>query len=62
MLQSKDTDWQSAYKTESIYMLFKRDPLHTQGHIHTESEGMEDTITCKWKSKESKQQYSYQTK
>ena len=30
-----------------------RDPLQTQGHKETESEGMEKDIPCKWKSKES---------
>ena len=32
-------------------MLSTRGPLQTQGHIHTESEGMERDILCKWKSK-----------
>ena len=32
-------------------MLSTRDSLHTQGHIQTESEGMEKDIPCKWKSK-----------
>ena len=32
-------------------MLSTRDPLQTQGHIQTESEGMEKDIPCKWKSK-----------
>ena len=31
-------------------MLSKRNPLQTQGHIQTESEGMEKDIPCKWKS------------
>ena len=36
----------------------KQDPYiyclrETQGHIQTESEGMEKDIPCKWKSKES---------
>ena len=34
-------------------MLFTRDSLQTQGHIQTESEGMEKNIPSKWKSKES---------
>ena len=29
-----------------------RDPLQTQGHIQTESKGMEKDIPCKWESKE----------
>ena len=28
-------------KTRPVYMLSTRDPLRTQGHIQTESEGME---------------------
>ena len=28
-------------KTRPVYMLSKKDPLQTQGHIQTESEGME---------------------
>ena len=39
-------------KTRPVYMLSTRDPLQTQGHIQTESEGMEKDIPCKWKSKE----------
>ena len=35
------------------YMLPKRDPLQTCGHIQPEREGMEKDIPCKWKSKES---------
>ena len=34
-------------------MLYTRDPFQTQGHIQTESEGMEKDIPCKWKPKES---------
>ena len=30
-----------------------RDLLQAQGHIQTESEGVEEGIPCKWKSKES---------
>ena len=46
-------------QTRPVYMLSIRDPLWThtdwkvRGHIETESEGMEEGITCKWKSKES---------
>ena len=32
-------------------MLSIRDPLQTQGHIQTESKGMEKDIPCKWKLK-----------
>ena len=40
-------------KTRPTYVLFTRDSHQTQGHIQTASEGMEEGITCKWKSKES---------
>ena len=39
-------------KTRPVYMLSTRDPLQTEGHIQTESEGMEKDIPYKWKSKE----------
>ena len=39
MLQPKDIDWLNAYKTRPVYMLSTRDPLQTQGHIQTQSEG-----------------------
>ena len=32
-------------------MLSTRDPLQIQGHIQTESEGMEKGIPCKWNQK-----------
>ena len=32
-------------------MLSMKDPLQTQGHIQTESEGMEKDIPCKCKKK-----------
>ena len=31
-------------KTRPIYTLFTRDPLQIQGHIQTESEGMEEVL------------------
>ena len=40
-------------ETRPVYMLSTRDPLQIQRHIQTESEGMEEGIPCKWKSKES---------
>ena len=40
-------------KARPIYTLSTREPLHTQGHIQTDIEGMEKDIPCKWKSKES---------
>ena len=39
-------------KIRPAYMLSIRDLLQTQGHIQTESEEMEKSIPCKWKSKE----------
>ena len=41
-------------KTRSMCMLSAKDPLQTEGHKQTESEGMEYTIPCKQKSKESR--------
>ena len=38
-------------KTRPVYTLSTRDPRQTQGHIQTESEGMEKDIPYKWKSK-----------
>ena len=52
MLQPKYTDWLNGYKQKSINMLSTRDTLQIQGHIETESEGKENGIPCKWKSKE----------
>ena len=40
-------------KPRPIYMLSTIDPLQIWGHVQTESEGMEDSIPCIWKSKES---------
>ena len=40
-------------KTRPLYMLPTRDPLQIEGHIQTETEGMEKNIPFKWKSKES---------
>ena len=51
MLQQKDIHWLNGYKNKTHTTLSTRDPLQTQGHIQTESEGMEKDIPCKWKSK-----------
>ena len=40
-------------KTRPVYMLSTRDQLQTEGHIQTESGGIEKDIPCKWKAKES---------
>ena len=50
--QKKQTGW-LVTKTSFIYMLPTRDLLQAQGHIQTESEGMEEGIPCKWESEES---------
>ena len=42
MPQSKDKDWLNRYRNKSLHMLSTRDPLQTQGHIQTESEGLEN--------------------
>ena len=53
MLQPKDIDWLNEHKNRIYtYAVYKR-PISPQGHIQTESEGMEKDIPCKWKSKES---------
>ena len=39
-------------KPRSLYMLSTTDPIHTLGHVKTESEGLEKGISWKWKSKE----------
>ena len=44
-------------ETRPLYMLSKRGLPQTQGHIQTESEGLEKDISCKWKIKQ-KQQYT----
>ena len=41
-------------KTRPLYMLSKRDPPQTKGHIQTESEGLAKDISCKWRTKESR--------
>ena len=53
MLQPKDIDGLNGWTTKPVCMLSTRDPLQTKGHIQTESEGTENYIPCKWKSKES---------
>ena len=37
--------------TRPLYMLSKRDPSQTKGHIQTENEGLEKDISCKWRPK-----------
>ena len=43
-------------KTRPLYMLSTRDPPWNQGHIQTESEGLEKDISCKWKTKQTNRQ------
>ena len=38
-------------KTRPLYMLSKRDPPQTKGHLQTESEGLEKDTSCKWRPK-----------
>ena len=53
MFQQKDIDWLNGYKNKThIYAVYKR-PTSDLGTQHTESEGMEKDIPCKWKLKES---------
>ena len=54
MLQRKDIDWLNVYKTRPVYMLSTRDPLQIQGHMKTESEGMEKDIPCKGNQKKAR--------
>ena len=54
MPQPKDKDWLNGYKTRLLYMLSTRDPPQNKGHIQTESEGMENDISHKWRIKEGK--------
>ena len=39
-------------KTRPVYVLSTRYPLQFCGHIETESEEMEESITCKWEAEE----------
>ena len=41
-------------KVRPLCMLSTRDPLQTEGHIQTESEGMVKDISCNWRPKESR--------
>ena len=41
-------------KTRPLYILSTRDPPQTQGHIQTESEGLEKDMSLKWRPKESR--------
>ena len=51
MLQQKDIDWLNGYKIKtSIYAVYKI-PIHRQGHIQTESEGMEKIFHANGKQK-----------
>ena len=52
--KTKDKTGQMDTKTRPLYMLSKRDPPQTQGHIQTETEGLEKDISHKWRPKESR--------
>ena len=47
MPQTKDKDWLNGYKTRPLRMLSTRDPPQNNGHIQTESEGLEKDISHK---------------
>ena len=47
--QKTQTEW--IQNKSCIYAVYKR--FKIQGHIQTESEGVKEGISCKWKSKES---------
>ena len=51
MPQPKDKDWLNEYKKKTpIYAVYKRTTLN-QGHKQTESEWLENDISCKSKPK-----------
>ena len=50
----KDKDWLRDTKIRPLYMLSTRDLRQKKVHIHTESEGLENDISRKWRPKESK--------
>ena len=49
MNQPKDrlASWIQKKRKRYIYLMSTRGPPQTQGHIQTESEGMEEVIPCK---------------
>ena len=54
MPQSKDKDWLNGYKNKTPIYAAIRDPPQNKGHIQTESEGLEEDISWKWRQKESR--------
>ena len=51
MPQPKDKDWPNGYKNKTrIYAVYKR-PTSKEGHIKSESEGLEKDIPCKERPK-----------
>ena len=54
MPQPKDEEWLNGYKNKPLYMLSTRGPPQNKGHIQTESEGLENDISCKWRPKENR--------
>ena len=57
----KDKDWLRDTKTRPLYMLSTRDPPQNKGHIHTESEGLENDISHKRRPKDSMSSNTYIT-
>ena len=52
-LRPEQEQWLNGYKNKMLrYAVYKR-LTSDLGHLQTESEGMENDILCKWKSKES---------
>ena len=51
MPQPKDKDWLNGYKNKTPYMLSTRDSPQNKGHIQTESEGLENDFSRKWRQK-----------
>ena len=51
--QKTKTGWMDI-KTRPLYMLPIRDPPQNKWHIQTEGEGLEKDISCKWRTKESR--------
>ena len=61
MLQLKDTDWLNGNKNKTHTHVVYNRPTSDLG-TQVETEEMENYISCKWKSKESRSSNSYQIK
>ena len=49
-------------KTRPLYMLSTKEPPQNKGHMQTESEGLEEEISCKWRPIENKSSNSISDK